>query len=749
MNIKPASLAVILSLALACGMAGCAPASDDAPAQDAATSFREEKIDLPDEAYQVLDLRVTDAGQLFVATGDRESGRVSVLALGDDGVLTETFNTDDLRKTLDAELSYGRACLTSQGQLVCGYRTASGEDEAFYLVDGDSFSVLPLAVPAEAFGLRWAEDGTVLAVGNTSVSCMDAVRGDELSSVALPGDTYVSDAAAREGTVYVSTTTSSGALVKAELAAFDAATGEPQALEPALQEGLEQALPAANATGGGCSAMLASSEDGLFLCAGGSVFRCASDGVECLLDGVGTHLESASDHPERLLVDTDGDLYVLYRHNDGAALHTLYRYVEGERPDVEKKLVVYALEDNSLVRQAVATFRDGHPDVAVEMEVGIPDGSGTSADDALRALNADLLAGTGPDVLVLDGLPIDQLGEQGMLRDLSDQVNAATAGEAYCENVLRAFETDAGCFAVPLRFSIPAIVGDANALAHADTLDGLVSCLDADDETRALLSSSVSLQALYCASSGVIAGEAGEVDADALATFYDGTRRLLEMAEGNLPEQADPAYDYVEDRFARLGDGTDSLGSAVYFLLFDDTRIAIGPIEGETDFAYAGLTMEHAGLPCVYKPLSFDGSLVFQPRAIVGVSANSDVAATAETFVAYLLERTQQLQGQDSGLPVCVAAFEGRTRLANGGYAVSAGTAPGSSDAVEFNRGPFTAEEIQSCIDLMQSVDTACTDDKVVADAVMAGLRAYCRDEATLEQAVDTAVQKINLYRAQ
>ena len=158
--------------------------------------------------------------------------------------------------------------------------------------------------------------------------------------------------------------------------------------------------------------------------------------------------------------------------------------------------------------------------------------------------------------------------------------------------------------------------------------------------------------------------------------------------------------------------------------------------------------MEHAAFPCVYKPLSFDGSLVFQPRVIVGVSANSDVAATAETFVVYLLERTQQMQGQDSGLPVCVAAFEGRTRLANGGYTVS-GTAPGSSDAVEFNRGPFTAEEIQSCIDLMQSVNTACTDDKAVADAVMAGLRAYCRDEATLEQAVETVVQKINLYRAQ
>ena len=140
---------------------------------------------------------------------------------------------------------------------------------------------------------------------------------------------------------------------------------------------------------------------------------------------------------------------------------------------------------------------------------------------------------------------------------------------------------------------------------------------------------------------------------------------------------------------------------------------------------------------------------MFQPRAIVGVSANSDAAATAETFVAYLLERTQQMQGQDSGLPVCVAAFEGRTRLANGGYTVSAGTAPGSTNAVEYGRGPFTAEEIQSCIDLMQSVDIACTDDKVVTDAVVAGLQTYCRDEATLEQAVETVVQKINLYRAQ
>ena len=55
-----------------------------------------------------------------------------------------------------------------------------------------------------------------------------------------------------------------------------------------------------------------------------------------------------------------------------------------------------------MARNVRLTLGDVRPDVAVEVQVGIPAGSGLSADDALRALNASLLAGTGPDLLVLD-----------------------------------------------------------------------------------------------------------------------------------------------------------------------------------------------------------------------------------------------------------------------------------------------------------------------------------------------------------
>ena len=47
---------------------------------------------------------------------------------------------------------------------------------------------------------------------------------------------------------------------------------------------------------------------------------------------------------------------------------------------------------------------------------------GVTAEDAVKALNTELLAGNVPDVLVLDGLPADSYIEKGILADISEVV---------------------------------------------------------------------------------------------------------------------------------------------------------------------------------------------------------------------------------------------------------------------------------------------------------------------------------------
>ncbi len=43
--------------------------------------------------------------------------------------------------------------------------------------------------------------------------------------------------------------------------------------------------------------------------------------------------------------------------------------------------------------------------------------------DAIRTLNTEVMAGEGPDILFMDGLPVNSYIEKGLLADVSDVMN--------------------------------------------------------------------------------------------------------------------------------------------------------------------------------------------------------------------------------------------------------------------------------------------------------------------------------------
>ena len=49
--------------------------------------------------------------------------------------------------------------------------------------------------------------------------------------------------------------------------------------------------------------------------------------------------------------------------------------------------------------------------------MALQEGAGLTKDDALRTLNTELLAGEGPDVLILDGADLESFSGSGLLED--------------------------------------------------------------------------------------------------------------------------------------------------------------------------------------------------------------------------------------------------------------------------------------------------------------------------------------------
>ena len=107
-----------------------------------------------------------------------------------------------------------------------------------------------------------------------------------------------------------------------------------------------------------------------------------------------------------------------------------------------------------------------HPEVDVTYTVAIPadtEDITTARNDALTKLNTELLAGNGPDLLILDGIAYENYAQKGMLADLSDAVPLAELQA----NLTESFVEEGKAYVLPARFSVPVLIGDAG------TLDGL------------------------------------------------------------------------------------------------------------------------------------------------------------------------------------------------------------------------------------------------------------------------------------
>lgn len=106
---------------------------------------------------------------------------------------------------------------------------------------------------------------------------------------------------------------------------------------------------------------------------------------------------------------------------------------------------------------------------------------GASAEDALRTLNTELVAGKGPDVLILDGMPLQSFIDKGVLAELSQVISA----DGLIPQVVDPMRTDGKLYAVPTRFTVPVLMGKPETLEGLDSLETLAAAVQDGPEALA------------------------------------------------------------------------------------------------------------------------------------------------------------------------------------------------------------------------------------------------------------------------
>ncbi|RDC08420.1 hypothetical protein C1863_00380 [Eggerthella lenta] len=722
----------------------------------------ESKVLIPEGAMAVLDAKYLDDGSLCIATSDSEYRNV-VVSEYRDGKWETSFTTEQALSSLGDDMDVEAVALSGSGELLCSFTNPEGSRSAFRLIGKDADDEVSLSIERTAIGadpssenasslngvvgMRFLDDGGVYVVESKgTLSKYDIETGNKKFVVEIgQNDGVLADYAVCGDQLVASFAHIDGDRVSFGISAFSADTGKREDLDPSLEKALTSNLVKdASLKQQVSPPLLASSSNGLLLCSDGKMIRY-EDGNALELFGKGTNLENTNMSPARLFVKPESDdMLILYASSSASSL---YKYEKIDVADDEgaskTEISIYSLEDNPEIMQAVANYREKRQDITINVTVGIPAGSGISSDDAIRSLNAMLLSDDCPDVLVLDGLPVDQLVSQGLLIDLSESRNEILGSDQYFTNVLNAFgETE--WYAVPTRFAMPAVVGSTQMVDGFESLAGLVEMLESDDQKKSRFAPASSISAVFAAEYQNIVGS-GSVDPDALSDFFLNSKKLLEIAEANLSEDAKAnGADPIEYALSGLDRMTGSMGRSET-LISGTYQLEIGSIVHPFDFGYLYLATENAPYESSFSPLVLSADQAFVPNTILGVCSKSGNVEASKEFLSFVLSSECQAQNQGMGVPVNKKAFETAIREADGfglGFL-------GGDDPKNYTIEPLSESQIENCCNMIFDAQVPVTFDTVTTETIQEEFAKYCNGQASLEQSVSNTVEKVDLYKKQ
>lgn len=416
----------------------------------------------------------------------------------------------------------------------------------------------------------------------------------------------------------------------------------------------------------------------------------------------------------------------------------LYRYsydsnLSSVPPDT---LNVYALEDNSTVRQAASLLQKEHPEVRVEIRIALQEGQESMKEDVIRSLNTELLSGKGADVLILDGLPAESYIQKGVLMDMKDLYARIQKDSPLFTNITDSFvKKDGSVYEMPARFSFPVVMGaepEIKAYSSLESMkdyEGKLPLLPAElYENLLRLVANVQYAELF--------GEGLSGLDESKLTAYLETVKALGDQNGSRE-----VFTKEEEQAAMANNQVMPRGIRGYCTNLDRGMSSSALEDFNSVFSMImpwGVMDKHPEL----KMQPVNG--IYFPSTLVGINKSTRQKEVAEQFVEALF--SEEVQGLDlnEGFPVRKAGLDAWNAVENGGYSV--GTSDGS---YELTADWPSKEKRTKVFDMIPALKTPVLVDETVMGMIVSESKDYFEGKASAAQAASAISQKIKLYAAE
>lgn len=458
---------------------------------------------------------------------------------------------------------------------------------------------------------------------------------------------------------------------------------------------------------------------------GGTTAETVLDGSRYSLTSPGLHVAAAAAMGERtiLIQMSDG--------NTASQNQFLYRYRWDDEAVTSQggELTVFSLYHSRTVDAAVdQMIKQTGVDVnyTYALEEASEDGHAVvsgSRTDALTQLNTQLLAGSGPDVIILDDMPVQSMVDKGVLVDLTDKVDT----EGLLTNLAGVWQTEQGLFALPAR-CFPMLFGGTdgvmNTIPDAETLAQRLAAepnlneseYDWKTDPIPLMSFRNTAQVFdtfYPLYADAI-WQDDTLNEPAYQSFLELLARIRQGGGSTLNNQQDFSTGYSGTTYYTPSNGTSGGFANAICQAFCDSVYSLDSVGGNFQF-FSEISGTAAAVQ-VRAMTTASGQSAIQPGCVAGINASAQNLDNAVQFLQILLGQTVQEQNTYDGCPVRISAIETQWQQ-------------GLSRA-----GQSSSTEIGAVLQQMDVVQPST----VLRTAAGQGAQCYL-DQGNLDQAIQTA----------
>ncbi|MBH1939602.1 carbohydrate ABC transporter substrate-binding protein [Mobilitalea sibirica] len=463
---------------------------------------------------------------------------------------------------------------------------------------------------------------------------------------------------------------------------------------------------------------------------------------ETIVDGNQSSLNMPSLTLSKFIVGAEDDFYCVYQDINKAVIKYLY-YDENLSTIPSVELSIFSLTDSKTIRQAIAMFREKHPDVFINYRVakqdqgkyytyGIEDPEQTVTDtDYIKTLNTELLASKGADILVLDGLPVDSYIEKGVLEDMGSIFTPMLENGELIENIADNYIDDGKVYAMPVRFKFPIIYGNAEAVNFAGSIKELADYTKSNQEIPLLYESNYRALAAWF-----------------LLIYYDQILNDKNVIDEGMLQDLLEAMNIIASNIGASNDATldhmnKSIGHTVFgywvgamgYLHKKLIQSNIALMNGIADFAIPlEATRQWKG---TYNAMNH----TYVASALIGINSAGKQKELAKEFIHLLFSEEVQSFELEDGFPLNTKAMDGWIQRDQ-----SMGMSILFDDGYTIVSDYPTSSVRKKIYEIICSLSKPMMNDTTMLNMILDEAERYLRGDITAEQAAKNAVSSINTY---